>query len=65
MHCSLQASKLEIAINFIFIFRREALEQWKQKNGPNATYRNLVDVFNKAAGYQDYVKLIYKLFSDC
>ena len=44
------------------IFRREALEQWKQKSGPNATYRNLIDVFNKAAGYQEYVETVYKLF---
>ena len=42
-------------------FRREALEQWKQKSGLNATYRHLVDVF-KAAGYQEYVETVYKLF---
>ena len=43
-------------------FRREALEQWKQKNGQNATYRNLIDVFNKASGYREYVEAVYKLF---
>ena len=48
-------------ILILTIFRREALEQWKQKSGLNATYRNLVDVF-KAAGHQEYVETVYKLF---
>ena len=43
-------------------FRRAALELWKQRSGPDATYRNLIDVFYKAAGYQEYVEAVYKLF---
>ena len=33
------------------IFRRIALEKWKQKNGANATYGNLCAVFERA-GYK-------------
>ena len=48
-------------INFIN-FRRAALELWKQRSGPDATYRNLINVFYKAAGNQEYVEAVYKLF---
>ena len=47
-------------INSTCFHRRAALEKWKQKLGSNATYNNLIDVFERA-GYQDYADQIRKL----
>ena len=41
--------------------RREALEMWKKARGPEATYINLIGVFERA-GYQDYADAVRKLF---
>lgn len=41
-------------------FRREALSQWKQKFGCNATYNKLSGVFERA-GYQQYADTVRKL----
>lgn len=38
--------------------RRAALEKWKQNNGRDATYNNLIGVF-KQAGYQEYADHVY------
>ena len=37
--------------------RREALEKWKQARGSEATYLNLIRVF-QCAGYQEYAKTV-------
>ena len=34
---------------------------WKQARGPEATYINLIGVFERA-GYKDYADKVYKLF---
>ena len=36
------------------------LQKWKQKQGSNATYRNLISVFERA-GYKGYVEEVYKV----
>ena len=56
------ALRFVLAYRYFLYLRRAALEQWKQKCGPNATYKNLIHVF-EAAGYQEYVETVYKLFS--
>ena len=40
-----------------FTFRRAALEKWKQKLGSDATYSNLISVFEHA-GYQGYAEVV-------
>lgn len=42
------------------IYRRAALQKWKQKLGSKATYNNLIHVF-RSAGYQEYADTVYKL----
>ena len=37
--------------------RREALEMWKQARGSEATYLNLIGVFERA-GYQEYAETV-------
>ena len=37
---------------------------WKQARGPEATYINLIGVFERA-GYQDYAYTVNKLFGTC
>ena len=34
---------------------------WKEAQGSEATYINLIDVFERA-GYKDYVDTVHKLF---
>ena len=41
--------------------RREALETWKQAHDSEATYINLIGVF-ECAGYQEYADTVRKLF---
>ena len=41
------------------IFRRAALEKWKQKLGSKATYNNLISVFERS-GYKEYTETVYK-----
>ena len=45
-------------ICIIPLFRRKALEMWKQKHGSAATYNNLIKVFEQAGfkGYAEFVK---------
>ena len=45
------------------IFRRSALEKWKQKNGANATYGNLCAVF-KRAGHEDLSDRVKEICPD-
>lgn len=42
------------------LYRRKALRIWKQTNGSDATYGNLIKVFERAGyhGYADTVKNI-------
>ena len=42
------------------LFRREALQKWKQKLGPDATYNNIIKVF-KQAGYETYAEFVEDL----
>ena len=42
------------------LYRREALQKWKQKFGSKATYRNLISVFRRA-GYEGYAEHVYKI----
>ena len=41
-------------------YRRAALEKWKQHNGPGATYRKLIAVFEQA-GYKDFAGTVQKM----
>lgn len=47
--------------NCVNLHRRAALEKWKQINGSDATYNNLIKVF-KEAGYQAYADFVRNLF---
>ena len=49
-----------MTISFLFT-RRAALETWKQRLGPNATYNNLIGVFERA-GYQGYASTVRDIF---
>ena len=50
--------------NYLFLFtRRAALETWKQRLGSNATYSNLIGVFERA-GYQGYADTVYKVLKE-
>ena len=40
--------------------RRDALEKWKQLNGDNASYYNLIGVFERA-GYQKYADKVKEI----
>ena len=40
--------------------RRAALEKWKQRLGPNATYTNLIGVFERA-GYKYYADRVRQI----
>ena len=42
------------------LLRRAALEMWKQKLGSNATYNNLIKVF-ESAGHKDYADLVRRI----
>ena len=44
-------------------YRREALYTWKQRNGPKATYSELMEIFERAGhkGYADEVRRIAEL----
>ena len=42
------------------LYRREALEKWKQKFGSDATYNNLIKVFEQA-GYKNYAEIVKDL----
>lgn len=42
------------------LIRRAALEKWKQKSGADATYNNLIRVF-ELAGYQGYAEIVRNL----
>ena len=44
--------------------RREALQLWKQKLGDEATYRNLIDVF-ETAGYKNYADMVRSIIGKC
>ena len=39
------------------LFRRDALQKWKQKLGAKATCSNLIEVF-KQAGYENYAEFV-------
>ena len=41
-------------------FRRAALELWKQKRGSDATYNNLIKVF-ETAGYKDLAEFVKRI----
>ena len=43
--------------------RREALEMWKQRKGHNATYNNLIAVF-ESAGYGKYADTVRSLYGE-
>lgn len=45
---------------YLTVFRREALSLWKQKLGPNATYRALIRAF-ECAVYRQYADEVRKL----
>ena len=45
------------------LIRRTALELWKQKQGNNATYSNLIHLFEHA-GYQVFADAVKKLEPD-
>ena len=44
--------------------RRAALEEWKQKRGSEATYGNLIEVFERA-GYEQCADFVRNLISTC
>ena len=49
-------------MTILFLFaRRAALETWKHKLGSNATYNNLIGVF-ETAGYQDCADTVRDIF---
>ena len=58
MHYSYSKYMISALYNY---YRREALEMWKQAHGPEATYINLIGLFERA-GYKDYADKVYKLF---
>ena len=47
----------------LMLFRRAALQKWKQKHGTEATYNNLIQVFKKAE-YKDYAVFVKSLAND-
>ena len=42
------------------LFRRAALQEWRQKLGTKATYKNLIEVFEQA-GYKAYAEFVKDL----
>ena len=48
--------------DFYLQYRRAALSRWKQKNGSNATYANLIRVF-EIAGYRDMADNVRQIIS--
>ena len=56
---------IEIGLHLIpskimFACRREALLMWKERNGPDATYNNLIRIF-EGAGNRECADFIRKL----
>ena len=47
-------------IPLLYYSRREALEKWKQACGSEATYLNLIGVFQRA-GYQKYADTVQSI----
>ena len=41
------------------LIRREALKIWKQRSGSSATYKKLINIFERA-GYCDYAEIVIK-----
>ena len=41
------------------LLRREALKIWKQRSGSSATYKKLINIFERA-GYCDYAEIVRK-----
>ena len=52
-----------IIIIIIMNYRRAALEKWKQRLGPDATYMNLITAFEHA-GYLSYAKTVRIVAND-
>ena len=46
------------------LYRRAALEKWKQKLGSEATYRKLAESFERA-GHYDLAKVVNEVCSYC
>ena len=47
----------------LHLYRRKALEIWKQKHGSAATYNNLIKVFEQA-GYKNYAEIVQDLLNN-
>ena len=47
-----------------YFYRRTALQMWKRKSGPEATYKNLIDLFEQAQ-YKDYAETVRSVFFNC
>ena len=47
----------------LHLYRRKALEMWKQKRGSAATYNNLIKVFERA-GYKNYAEIVQDLLNN-
>ena len=43
---------------------REALRKWKAKNGPKATYQNLIKIFHEQAKRADLADVVESLLSE-